>query len=91
MSETINLIFPDGAIVTGNTFRELEDALRASQWNTYMSRPHFRVDMPHRAAMWSGRRGKLVVRQTSKQFIYHLVHSGMCLIEIIPTTPQESA
>jgi hypothetical protein len=79
-----NLIFPDGTIVTGKSFSELEDALRASQWHTYKSRREFRQEMRHRAALWSGRTPKPVGYQTSKAFIYSLINSGMCLIEEVP-------
>jgi hypothetical protein len=93
MTRRINLIFPDGTITTGRTYREVEDALRAAQWNAYGSRREFRREMRRRADLWSGRRGKPVVAQTAKQFIYHLVHSGMCMIEIInyPDNPAEGS
>lgn len=77
----LNLIFPDGSIVTGATFEELEAALRASQWDTYTTRRAFRREMRRRAQLWTGRRQKPVLYQTPKAFIYQLVHSGMCMLE----------
>lgn len=79
----LNLIWPDGTIVTGRTFAELEDALRASQWTAYKTRREFRQELRRRAAVWSGRRGKPVIYQTPKAFIYHLVNSGMCMLEVV--------
>lgn len=78
----LNLIWPDGTIVTGRTFAELEDALRASQWHTYKTRREFRQELRKRAAIWSGRKPKPVIYQTPKAFIYHLINSGMCMLEI---------
>lgn len=77
----LNLIFTDGSLVTGRTYAELEDALRASQWHEYKSRREFRSEMRHRAALWTGRKPKPILYQTPKAFIYQLVHSGMCLLE----------
>jgi hypothetical protein len=85
----INLIFPDGSIVSGATYREVEDALRASQWHTFGSRRSFRREMRRRAVLWSGRVSKPLPYQTSKQFIYSLAHSGMLMIEEAATATQE--
>jgi hypothetical protein len=79
----LNLIFPDGSIVTGSSFTELEASLRASQWRTFESRREFRREMRARAEVWSGERPrKPVVYQSSKSFILSLVHSGMCMLEV---------
>lgn len=83
----LNLIFPDGTIVTGRTFQDLEDALRASQWKPYKSRRAFRQDMRRRAANWSGRSQKPVLYQTPKAFIYTLINADMCMLEV--TTNQQ--
>ena len=80
------LIFPDGTIVTGRTFQELEEALRASQWRPYKSRRAFRREMRRRAAAWSGRAQKPVLYQTPKAFIYTLVNAEMCMLETAATT-----
>lgn len=84
----LNLIFPDGSIVSGNSFADLEESLRASQWHAFKSRRAFRQEMRRRAALWSGRRPKPIQFQSSKAFIYHLVHSGMCMLEDQTTTTQ---
>lgn len=78
----LNLIWPDGTIVTATTYLELEDALRASQWQPFKSRREFRREMRRRAAVWTGRPPKPVLYQTSKAFIYQLVNSGMCMLEV---------
>ena len=83
----LNLIFPDGSIVTGRTFADLEDALRASQWHDFKTRREFRQEMRRRAELWSGRKAKPVLYQTHKGFIYHLVNSGMCMLEEAADTP----
>lgn len=83
----INLIFPDGSIVSGATFAEVEEALRASQWHTFETRREFRGEMRRRAAIWSGRSSKPVIYQTPKAFIYSLVNSGMCMLEVTPDKP----
>lgn len=86
----LNLIFPDGSIVTGRTFQELEEALRASQWRPYKSRREFRREMRGRAANWSGRIQKPVLYQSPKAFIYTLINSGMCMLETsAPTTTHQ--
>lgn len=82
----ISLIWPDGSIVSGSSFAEVEDALRASQWQTYDSRREFRREMRKRAALWSGRGvSKPVSWQTSRGFVMTLVNSGMCMLDETPT------
>lgn len=78
----INLIWPDGSIVSGATFAEVEEALRATQWHTFKSRREFRREMRSRAALWSGRTNKPVLYQTPKAFIYSLVNADLCMLEI---------
>jgi hypothetical protein len=87
----LNLIWPDGSIVTGATFRELEDALRASQWHTFETRREFRHELRRRAAIYSGKPMEKVRRQSSKQFIFSLVHSGVCMLEDarLPNPPKK--
>lgn len=77
----LNLIWPDGSIVTGATYRELEDALRASQWHDFGTRREFRAELRHRAAIYTGKPFPPIQFQTSKQFIHSLVHSGICMLE----------
>ena len=82
MAKRISLIWPDGSIVSGSTYAELEDALRASQWDTYPNRRAFRREMRKRAEVWSGRRvSKPIYWQTPKAFIWTLVNSGMCMLD----------
>lgn len=74
------LIWPDGSITTGDTWREVEDALRSSQWCTYATRRAFRRAMKHRAEVWSGNGNAIPTRRgtTSAQFIAGLVQAGLC-------------
>jgi len=84
--KTVSLIWPDGTLVSGRSYAEVEDALRASQWTTYPSRRAFRREMRKRATMWSGRRvSKPIAWQTPKSFILSLVDSGMCMLDETPT------
>lgn len=80
MDETaVNLIWPDGSITRGESYREAEDALRATQWREFRTRREFRADMRHRALVWSGVR--LPRRRTSRGFIRSLADAGLCMIE----------
>jgi len=88
--KTVSLIWPDGSIVSGRSFAEVEEALRASQWTTYPSRRAFRREMRKRAELWTGRRvSKPVAWQTSKAFIMLLVNAGMCMVEESTPNRQE--
>lgn len=86
----INLIFPDGSIVSGASFREVEDALRATQWHSFATRRAFRREMRRRARLWSDARfSKPIPYQTSKQFIYSLANSGMLMVEEAATATED--
>lgn len=54
----IELIWPNGEITTGKTWREAEEAARAAQWSPYKTRSEFRREMRRRAEVWSGERVK---------------------------------
>lgn len=86
----INLIWPDGSIITAKNFAELEEALRASQWHSFKNRRHFRREMRQRAHLWSGRVNKPVIYQTPKAFIYSLVNAGLCMIEVTTAAPSNT-
>ena len=86
----LNLIFPDGSIVTGASYAELEEALRATQWHAFNTRRDFRREMRKRAALWTGRPSKPILYQTPKGFIHQLINSGMCMLEVVePTTANQ--
>jgi hypothetical protein len=74
---SVELIWPDGTLTSGRTYREVEDRLRADQW-TQLSRRAFREEMRRRAEVWSGSR--LPSRRTSRGFIRSLADAGLCLI-----------
>lgn len=75
---TIEVVWPDGSILAGASYREVEDALRATQWTSYRTRRAFREEMRRRAGLWSGAR--LHGPQTSRGFVRSLAGAGMCII-----------
>lgn len=78
----LSLIWPDGSIVSGASYRELEDALRATQWHEYRSRRAFRSEMRRRSGLWSGSPVRSpLVPQTSEEFVRSLAASGMCMLD----------
>lgn len=79
----IEIMFTDGTVITGATYREAENALRASAWNTYPTRRAFRREMRRRAVLWAGKGAVNTVRppQTSKSFLYSLARAGLCRID----------
>lgn len=77
----IELMFPDGETVHGETYREVEDAWRASAWNTYPSRRAFRRAMRVRAQLWGGPKLRFRLSPTSKSFLHSLADVGLFRIE----------
>lgn len=86
----LNLIWPDGSIVSGASFAELEEALRATQWHTFKTRRQFRREMRRRADLMTGRTSKPVLYQTPKAFIYSLINAELCMLEVTDTTNDEA-
>ena len=78
LSDRITVIWGNGDITTGDTWREVEDNIRASQWDTYGSREEFRTEMRHRAYMWSGKFPYFA--ETSKGFVKSLAELGLFLV-----------
>lgn len=74
----ITLIWTDGSITTGKSYRDLETAMRAEQWRTYRSRWHFRTAMRQRAATWSGQQPRM--GYTHRSFIESLAEAGLFMI-----------
>lgn len=74
----ITLLWPDGAITTGATYREVEDAIRAEQWSPYGTRFTFRRAMAKRAGIWSATR--VGVLGSSRRFINSLADAEMFMI-----------
>lgn len=77
---TIELIWPDGGITTGATWREVEDAVRAAQWRPFKTRREFRREMRRRALEWSGEMPVSGPPWTSKAFIQSLADRGLFMI-----------
>ena len=79
MVETrFTLIWPDGSIITGGSYRECEDMIRAGQWRLFRSRRWFRRALAHRAHVWSGR--SVSVRGSSERFLTGLAAVGMFML-----------
>lgn len=79
---TITLLFKDGTVVTGHSFPEVENALRAAQPYSYASRRAFRRDMRKRAMTWTGRVIKPFAGRTSEAFLVALSQAGMFQIHV---------
>jgi hypothetical protein len=72
------VLWPNGEVVTGASYEELEDAVRATQWSTYDSREEFRNEMLTRAKVWSG---KVVLNvKTSEELILGLRDVNMFML-----------
>lgn len=76
----IHLTLSDGTAVHGDTYREAEDTLRATQWSTYPSRRAFRREMRRRAILWGGKRTFVPV-PTSRLFLEQLARAGVLRID----------
>ena len=84
----VRAIWNDGSMTTGNNYREVEDNIRAAQWQPYKTRKEFRKDMAHRARVWSGRRVSTL--GTSGMFLDALAGAGLFLlvVEEVPDTEE---
>lgn len=71
----IQVLWPDGGLSTGSTWRELEDAMRAAEWHAYPTRHAYRVELRARAKAWTGEPCRAT--GTSKQFIMALAKCGV--------------
>jgi hypothetical protein len=80
---TIILTWPDGSTTTGASFPEVEAAIRAEQWHTFVTRRGFRREMYRRARLWSGREPSHLPR-TSEQFVKALVSVKFFKLEVLP-------
>lgn len=79
---TIDLLFVDGTLVSGATYREVESNLRASQWTVFSSKRRFRREMRRRALLWAGPGTKLPpLLCNSEKFLTSLAKAGMCRID----------
>jgi hypothetical protein len=76
----ITITWFDGGTNSGETWSELEAAVRAAQWSEYKSNDDFRLDMRHRCKVWSGVRPSLA-RATSETFLRALETAGLCRID----------
>jgi len=72
------LIWTDNSITTGETYKELEEAIRASQWSTFKTRLGFRRAIVRRARVWSD--VHVSVLGTSRQFIGALARTDSFMI-----------
>jgi len=74
----IELLWPDGTVSSGKTYREVEEYMRHSQWRGFKTRWEFRHEMQKRAMAWSGR--KVSVTGSPERFIRRLASVGMFLL-----------
>lgn len=74
----IQAIFPDGAIYTAATYKDLELELRKDVWNPSHRRP-FRNAMSKRAMVWSG--AEVPTDQRSRGFLEGLEAAEMLRLE----------
>lgn len=77
----IELMFPSGETINGDTYRECEDTYRATQLSIYPSRRAFRRELRKRAVLWGGKGITFLPVQTSKQFLTSLAKTGMLRID----------
>jgi hypothetical protein len=77
MAATIELLWPDGTLTTGASWREVEDAVRAQQWHTFRTRRAFRAEMRRRAEIWSGRSVAPGREASSRAFLRQLADAEM--------------
>jgi hypothetical protein len=76
----ISILWANGEITTGDSWKEIEENIRACQWHTYSSQSEFRKSMLNRARIVSGNEPTSV--NTSKQFIQRLAEHNMFLIYV---------
>lgn len=76
----IETIWPDGTVVSGNDWPDLEQSLRCQQWHKY-SRNGFRREMRRRAKLWAGEK---LATKTAEAMFLDLQRLGMCRISGAP-------
>ena len=79
-SNRITVMWDNGEMTTGATWREVEDNMRAAQWQTFPTREDFRTEMRHRAYQWGGEFPAFST--SSKEFINSLADLGMFLVVV---------
>ena len=78
--QKITTIWPDGSLIAGESWRDVEEQLRARQWQKY-SVGQLRREMRRRAEVWSGEGTEVRVSSAEAMF-RDLEASGMIRIEI---------
>lgn len=78
------VMWSDGTLMSGRTWRAVEDELRDSQkWGKYPDVREFREEMAHRAMVWSGTvLTDADVDGTSYRFLRSLERAGMIRMEV---------
>ena len=78
---TVQVIFPDGSLIEGESYRAVEDRYRAAQFASYRTRAGFRAAIRRRAKLWSATEiGHTYRPETSREFIRSLADAGLCVI-----------
>lgn len=75
----ISIRWHDGKMMSGKSWAEVEEAVRASQWETFETRADFRDEMRHRAEVWTG--APFNAGGTPEEFLRALAAAGMCIIK----------
>lgn len=71
------VIFPDGSLLDGETWADLERKLRENGWNP-ADEAKFRAEMANRARNWSGFEADTEL--VSRQFFEQLEQAGLLMI-----------
>jgi hypothetical protein len=75
-----SITWTDGATISGRTWREIEEAMRAEQWDEY-SPAAFRAEMRHRAQVWAGELADVPLGGPSKEFLRALEAAGLLRLQ----------
>jgi hypothetical protein len=79
----IELVWPDGSLVSGASWEELEAELWANPWNSaHETREAFRREMCHRAGVWTGMPPADVEGASPEAFIRALADTGVFILHI---------
>jgi hypothetical protein len=74
-------IWYDGTVSTGETWTDLEAAMRAAQARVFPDRKDFRTLLAHRAKVWSTSGKAIPTGGTSREFLARLERVGMVRLE----------
>ena len=78
----VTLLWNNGEITTGKTFKEVEQNMRMMQhqWNMYATQAEFRSEMRKRAKVWCGHMPRIC--NSHRGFIESLAECGLFMLVI---------